>query len=81
MTKQDETIVDDVVDEAKDIVKQPLLVGQIQALSDIVKGYQAGEYTYNQAKNMLMIGVGLSAEDAEAVLDVQDDLNSGGVEE
>lgn len=81
LTKQDETIVDDVVDEAKDIVKQPLLVGQIQALSDIVKGYQAGEYTYNQAKNMLMIGVGLSAEDAEAVLDVQDDLNSGGVEE
>lgn len=71
-------VVDDVVDEAKNIVKKPLLVGQIQALSDIVKGYQLKEYTYNQAKNMLIIGVGLNAEEAEMVLDVQKELNDDG---
>lgn len=72
---QDAEVVDEVVDKAQDIVRKPLLVGQIQALADIVAGYQSGQYTYKQAKNMLIIGDGLSESDAEAVLDLQDDMN------
>ena len=68
-------IVDKVVDEAKDIVRKPLLVGQIQALSDIVKGYQTGAFTLNQAKQMLIVGVGLSSADADNILEVQQEEN------
>lgn len=72
----DGEIVDKVVDEAKDIVRKPLLVGQIQALSDIVKGYQTGTFTAGQAKQMLIVGVGLSAADAESVLEAQQEENA-----
>ena len=71
-------VVEDVVEETQEIIKKPLLIGQIQALQAIVASYQAGSYTYAQAKNMLMIGVGLSAEEAEKVLDYQDEVNDGG---
>ena len=66
--------VTEAVEEVEDIKKEPLLVGQIQALGDIIAGYSAGTYTYNQAKNMLMIGVGLSDEEAERLLDKQEDI-------
>ena len=65
--------VADAVEEVQDIKKEPLLVGQIQALSEIIAGYQAGTYSYNQAKNMLIIGVGLTDEEAERLLDKQDE--------
>ena len=75
LNSEDDQVVSEVVSEVKDIVRKPLMVGQIQALADIVKGYQAGQYTYKQAKNMLIIGDGLSEADAEAVLDLQDNIN------
>lgn len=71
----DETM--DVVQQVEEITKEPLLVGQIQAVGDIIAGFSAGTYTYNQAKNMLMIAVGLSEEEAEKLLDVQKE-NDGG---
>lgn len=72
---------EEIMDDVKDVVKEPLLVGQIQALTQIVADYQEGKYTYNQAVNMLMIGVGLSKEDAEKILDKQDAPDdTGGIE-
>lgn len=65
--------VQEAVEEVKEITNKPLLVGQIQALGDIISGFQAGTYTYNQAKNMLMIGVGLTEEQAEKLLDKQEE--------
>lgn len=65
--------VEDAVEEVQDIKKEPLMVGQIQALGEIVSGYASGTYTYNQAKSMLMIGVGLTSEEAEQILDKQDE--------
>jgi hypothetical protein len=61
-----------IIDDVEEVVKEPLLVGQIQSLTQIVADYQEGKYTYNQALNMLMIAVGLSKEDAEKILDKQD---------
>ena len=72
----DETM--DVVQQVEEITKEPLLVGQIQAVGDIIAGFSAGTYTYNQAKNMLMIAVGLSEEEAEKLLDVQKENDDGG---
>lgn len=72
--KTTDEVIDEIVDEAQDIVKKPLLVGQIQALSDIVAAYQEGKYTYNQAKNMLVIGVGISESDAVKILDKQEEI-------
>lgn len=71
--KKNKNVSDDVVDQVEEITNKPLLVGQIQALGDIISGFQAGTYTYNQAKNMLMIGVGLTEEQAKKLLDKQDD--------
>ena len=62
----------EIIDDAKEVVKKPLLVGQIQSLTQIVSDYQEGKYTYNQTLNMLMIAVGLSKEDAEKILAKQD---------
>ena len=70
--------IGDAVNQVSEIKHTPLLVGQIQALSDIVKGYQSGAYNYNQAKNMLMVGVGLSEVDADKVLDYQDNIKQKG---
>lgn len=78
--KQDEQVqdaIDEAVEDVKDIKKEPLLVGQIQALGDIIAGYSAGTYTYNQAKNMLVIGVGLSEDEAEKLLDNQNNAEGG----
>lgn len=72
--KTTDDVVDEIVDEAQEIVKTPLLVGQIQALSDIVAAYQEEKYTYNQAKNMLTIAVGLTDAEAEKILDKQDEI-------
>lgn len=69
------------VSAAQQVIKKPLLVGQINSLTEIVKGYQNNEYTYSQAKNMLVIGVGISESEATLVLDKQDEIiDSGGVE-
>lgn len=73
----DDDTHDEILEDVEDVVKQPLLVGQIQALTQIVADYQAGKYTYNQAVNMLMIGVGLSKDEAEKILDKQDDSTGG----
>lgn len=48
-----------------------MLVGQLQALAQIIADYQAGKYTENQAINMLVIGVGLTQAEAEKLLDKQ----------
>lgn len=70
LSKEDEQ---DLMDDVDTVVKQPLLVGQLQSLSQIIADYQAGKYTYNQAVNMLIIGVGLTQDEAEKLLDKQDD--------
>lgn len=46
-------------------------------MGDIIAGFQSKIYTYNQAKNMLMIDVGLTEEQAEKLLDKQDEMNGG----
>jgi hypothetical protein len=57
----------------------------MQSLTAIILDYQEGKYTYNQALNMLMIGVGLTQADAEKLLDKQEDIiadtDTGGVTE
>lgn len=65
-------VPDKVVEQVEEITNKPLLVGQIQALGDIIAGFQNGTYTYNQAKQMLMIGVGLTEAQAEKLLDKQE---------
>lgn len=64
-------IVDDTMDKAQDVVRKPLLVGQMQSMESIIAGVTNGTYSQAQAKNMLMVGVGLSSEEADKVLDVQ----------
>lgn len=76
-TNQEKELMEDV----DEVVKKPLLVGQIQALTQIIADYQAGAYTYNQALNMLIIGVGLTQEEAEKLLDKQDNTEAKGDEE
>lgn len=77
-------IVDETMDKVNDVVRKPLLVGQMQAMESIIAGVTSGTYTYDQAKNMLIVGVGLSSDDAEKVLtaqqeteDTQDMLGGG----
>lgn len=67
----------ELVEDVQQVVKEPLLVGQLQALAQIIADYQAGKYTYNQALNMLQIGVGLSEDEAKKLLDKQE--QDGGV--
>lgn len=66
-----EDIVNETIDKAEEAVKTPLLVGQMQSMESIIAGYTNGTYSESQAKNMLMVGVGLSEADAEKVLDIQ----------
>lgn len=61
----------ELVNDVQEVVKEPLLVGQLQALAQIIADYQAGKYTENQAINMLVIGVGLTQAEAEKLLDKQ----------
>ena len=71
--KVDDKTEKQIVSDTEQVVKQPLMVGQLQALTVIIADYQAGKYTYNQACNMLVIGVGISKEEAEQLLDKQED--------
>lgn len=70
-SQQTDNVVDETMDKAQDVVRKPLLVGQMQSMEQIIAGVTNGTYTTAQAKNMLMVGVGLSAEDADKVLDLQ----------
>lgn len=70
-SQTDGAIVDDTMDKVDDVVRKPLLVGQMQPMEQIIAGVTNGTYTPAQAKNMLMVGVGLTADDADKVLDVQ----------
>lgn len=82
-TKSDD-VVDETMDKAQEVVRKPLLVGQMQSMEQIIAGVTNGTYSAAQAKNMLMVGVGLSAEEADKVLDVQQETeeqadNSGNI--
>lgn len=70
-SQQTDNVVDETMDKAQDVVRKPLLVGQMQSMEQIIAGVTNGTYTTAQAKNTLMVGVGLSAEDADKVLDLQ----------
>lgn len=70
-SKQTDNVVDETMDKAQDVVRKPLLVGQMQSMEQIIAGVTNGTYTTAQAKNMLMVGVGLTSEEADKVLDVQ----------
>lgn len=69
---------EDIKDTAKDVVREPLLVGQLTVLTQIVADYQAGMYTYNQAVNMLVVGVGITKAEAEQILDKQNEVTDDG---
>lgn len=45
------------IEAAKEISKKPLLVGQVQALNNILESYKKGVYTLQQAKNMLEVAL------------------------
>lgn len=64
-------IVDDTMDKVDDVVRKPLIVGQMQSMESIIAGVTNGTYTPQQAKSMLIVGVGLSAGEADKVLDAQ----------
>lgn len=68
----DKQVVDQTMDKVDDVVRKPLLVGQMQSMESIIAGYTAGNYTASQAKSMLIVGCGLSDEDADRVLDLQE---------
>lgn len=70
-SKQTDNVVDETMDKAQDVVRKPLLVGQMQSMEQIISGVTNGTYTTAQAKNMLMVGVGLTSDEADKVLDVQ----------
>ena len=78
----DDAAQQQIMDDAQDVIKKPLLVGQIQSMTQIILDYQQGNYTYNQALNMLMIGVGLTQEEAEKLLDKQEEkIDEGGADD
>lgn len=68
----DKQVVDKTMDKVDDVVRKPLLVGQMQSMESIITGYTAGNYTASQAKSMLIVGCGLSDADADRVLDLQE---------
>lgn len=68
----DKQVVDQTMDKVDDVVRTPMLVGQMQAMESIIAGYTAGNYTAPQAKSMLVVGCGLSDSDADRVLDLQE---------
>lgn len=61
----------EVAADAQKISRQPLMVGQLQVVSQIIADYKAGAYTENQAVNMLVIGVGFTEEEARRLIDKQ----------
>lgn len=69
--QQTDDVVDATMDKAQDVVRKPLLVGQMQAMESIIAGVTNGTYSQAQAKSMLMVGAGLTSDEADKVLDVQ----------
>ena len=78
----DKQVVDQTMDKVGDVVRTPMLVGQMQSMESIISGYTAGNYSASQAKSMLIVGCGLSDADASRVLDLQEQteqqVNNGG---
>lgn len=78
----DKQVVDQTMDKVGDVVRTPMLVGQMQSMESIISGYTAGNYPASQAKSMLIVGCGLSDADASRVLDLQEQteqqVNNGG---
>ena len=70
-TQQTDDVVDATMDKAQDVVRKPLLVGQMQSMESIIAGVTNGTYSQAQAKSMLMVGVGLTSDEADKVLDAQ----------
>lgn len=70
-SQQTDNVVDETMDKAQEVVRKPLMVGQMQSMEQIIAGVTNGTYTTAQAKNMLMVGVGLTSDEADKVLDVQ----------
>lgn len=70
-SQQTDDVVNATMDKVDDVVRKPLLVGQLQSMEQIIAGVTSGTYTQEQAKNMLMVGVGLTSDEADKVLDVQ----------
>ena len=70
-SQQTDDVVDATMAKAQDVVRKPLLVGQMQSMEQVIAGVTNGTYTPAQAKNMLIVGVGLSPDEADKVLDVQ----------
>ena len=70
-SQQTDDVVDATMDKAQDVVHKPLLVGQMQSMESIIAGVTNGTYSQAQAKNMLMVGVGLTSDEADKVLDAQ----------
>lgn len=56
------------------ITGKPLTVGQMQTLHSIVQDFKTGVYSFNQAKNMIMVGLGWTAMQAEEVLDQHEEI-------
>ncbi len=69
--KQSEGIDLEVAEDAQQVSRQPLMVGQLQVVSQIIADYKEGKYTDNQAVNMLMIGVGFTEAEAKRLIDKQ----------
>lgn len=73
--QQTDDVVDATMDKAQDVVRKPLLVGQLQSMESIIAGVTNGTYTPQQAKSMLMVGVGLTADEADKVIDAQQEAD------
>lgn len=79
--QQTDDVVDATMDKAQDVVRKPLLVGQLQSMESIIAGVTGGTYTPQQAKSMLMVGVGLTADEADKVIDAQQESEDQAVDE
>lgn len=75
-SQQTDNVVDETMDKAQEVVRKPLMVGQMQSMEQIISGVTNGTYTTAQAKNMLMVGVGLTSDEADKVLDVQQETEA-----
>lgn len=51
-----------------------LTVGQLQTLHAIAQNFKNGVYSFNQAKNMLMVGLGFTDAEAETILDQHEEV-------
>lgn len=79
--QQTDDVVDATMDKAQDVVRKPLLVGQLQSMESIIAGVTGGTYTPQQAKSMLMVCVGLTADEADKVIDAQQESEDQAVDE